>query len=59
MTKEIRTDISNKRNKTFIKKKKNKLYHNSKRIKIETLIFNIYKTRKIIIHKRLSRRLTL
>ena len=59
MTKEIRTSISVRENRTFIKKKRSELRYNSKRIKIKTLILNIYKTRETTIYKELSRRLTL
>ena len=59
MTKEIRTDILIKRNKTLNKKKKSKLRHNLKRTRTKTLISNIYEIRKTIIYKKLSQRLTL
>ena len=54
MTKEIRTDILIKENKTLDKKKKNELRHNLKRIETKIIIFNIYETRETIIYKRLS-----
>ena len=59
MTKEIQTSILVKENKTFTKKKRNRLRYSLKRIRIKTLILNIYKTWEIIIYKELSRRLTL
>ena len=59
ITKEIRTSISVKENKTFIKKRESKLRYSSKRIEIKTFILNIYKTRETTIYKELSRRLTL
>ena len=59
MTKEIRIDILIKRDETLNKKKRNKLCHNFKRIRTKILVLNINKTRKTIIYKRLSRRLTL
>ena len=54
MTKEVRISILIKRNETFIKKKKSGLCHNFKEIRIKIIISNIYKTREIIIYKRLS-----
>ena len=59
MIKEVRTGIPIKRNKTLDKKKRNELRYNLKRIRIKIITSNIYKTREIIIHKRLPRRLTL
>ena len=59
MIKEVRISILIKRNKTLVKKKESKSCHNSKEIRIKTLISNIYKTRETIIYKELSRRLTL
>ena len=53
------TSISIKKNKTLVKKKKSGLRYSSKRTRIKTLTSNIYKTREIIIYKRLSWRLTL
>ena len=59
MIKEVWTDILIKEDETFNKKKKSRLYHNSKRIRIKILVFNIYKTRETTIYKRLLKRLTL
>ena len=59
MTEKIRTSISNKKNKTFIKKKKSESCYNSKRTKTEILTLNIYKTRETTIYKELFRRFTL
>ena len=50
MTKRVRIDILIKEDEILNEKKRNKLCHNLKRIETETLVFNIYKTREIIIH---------
>ena len=44
MTKELRTSIPNKRNKTLVKKKRSRLRHSSKRIKIKIIVLNIHET---------------
>ena len=59
MTKEIRIDVSSKRNRTLVEKKESGPCHNPERIRIETLILNIYKIQKTIIYKELFRRLIL
>ena len=59
MIEKIRTDISIKEDETFNKKKRSKLRYNSKRTRTKILVFNIHKTRKTTIYKKLSRRLTL
>ena len=58
ITKEVQTSILIKRNETFSKKKRSELRHNPKITRTKILISNTYKTRKTIIYKGLSRRLT-
>ena len=59
MTKEIRTDVPDKKDETLVKKKRSGLRHKFKEIRIEILIFNTYETRETTVHKKLSRRSTL
>ena len=58
LTKRIRTGISIKENKILVKKRRDGSCHKSKGVRIEIITFNIYKTRRTIVYKELSRRLT-
>ena len=55
LTRKIRTSILIKENETLNKKKRSELRHNSKEIRIEIIVFNIYETRETIVYKELSR----
>ena len=59
MTKKIRIDILIKKNKTLNEKKRGESCHYLKETETKIVILNTYKTREIIIYKRLSRRLIL
>ena len=59
MTRRIRISILIKENEILNKKKRSELRYNSKEIRIEIMVSDIYETRETIIYKELPRRFTL
>ena len=58
MIKEVRIDISIKRNRILDKKKRSRLRHNLKRTRIKIIVSNIHEIRETVIYKEPPRRFT-